>query len=80
MHRINTAAGFIKQNMPLGKGGSLTDAQAWMYAYINSQSGLRIRVWWTTRLKNPQEIPCEGDGVNLYGEPVNGVILGQGIK
>lgn len=37
MHRINTAAGFIKANMPLGKGNSLTDQQAWdVAAYMNS--------------------------------------------
>ncbi|MEW6612856.1 MAG: c-type cytochrome [Pseudomonadota bacterium] len=38
MHRINTAAGFIKANMPLGKGGSLSDQDAWdVAAYMNSQ-------------------------------------------
>lgn len=37
MHRINTAAGFIKANMPLGKPNSLTDQQAWdVAAYMNS--------------------------------------------
>ncbi|MCY9872930.1 c-type cytochrome [Vibrio barjaei] len=29
MHRVNTAATFIKHNMPLGQGGTLTDQQAW---------------------------------------------------
>ncbi len=29
MHRINTAAAFIKANMPLGKPNSLSDADAW---------------------------------------------------
>ena len=29
MHRINTAAGFIKANMPLGKGNTLSDQEAW---------------------------------------------------
>jgi len=29
MHRIDTAAGFIKGNMPLGKPNSLTDQEAW---------------------------------------------------
>jgi thiosulfate dehydrogenase len=29
MHRIDNAAGFIKANMPLSKGNSLTDQQAW---------------------------------------------------
>ena len=38
MHRIDTAAAFIKANMPLGQGGTLTDQQAWdVAAYINSQ-------------------------------------------
>lgn len=38
MHRVDTAAAFIRQNMPLGLGGSLSDQQAWDLAmYINSQ-------------------------------------------
>jgi thiosulfate dehydrogenase len=37
MHRINTAASFIRANMPLGKGGTLSVQQAWDVAYyINS--------------------------------------------
>jgi thiosulfate dehydrogenase len=37
MHRINTAANFIKANMPLGKPNSLTDQQAWdVAAFMNS--------------------------------------------
>ncbi len=37
MHRVNTAAGFIKANMPLGKPNSLSDQEAWdVAAYINS--------------------------------------------
>jgi thiosulfate dehydrogenase len=37
MHRINTAASFIRANMPLGKGGSLSNQQAWDVAYfVNS--------------------------------------------
>ena len=38
MHRMNTAAAFIKANMPLGQGGTLTDQQAWdVAAYIDSK-------------------------------------------
>jgi thiosulfate dehydrogenase len=38
MHRIPTAAAFIKANMPLGQGNALTDQQAWdVAAYINSK-------------------------------------------
>ena len=37
MHRINTAASFIRANMPFGKGGTLSVQQAWDVAYyINS--------------------------------------------
>jgi mono/diheme cytochrome c family protein len=38
MARVNTAAGFIKANMPLGQTDRLTDQQAWdVAAFINSQ-------------------------------------------
>ncbi len=37
MHRINTAAGFIKANMPYGLGGALSDQEAWDVAiFMNS--------------------------------------------
>ncbi len=37
MHRIDTAAGFIKANMPYGRGGTLSDQEAWDVAlFINS--------------------------------------------
>ncbi|MCC6194080.1 MAG: c-type cytochrome [Burkholderiales bacterium] len=38
MHRVATAAAFIKANMPLGQGNTLTDQEAWdVAAYINSK-------------------------------------------
>ena len=37
MHRVDTAAGFIKANMPYGRGGSLSDQEAWDVAlFMNS--------------------------------------------
>lgn len=37
MHKISSAAHFIKANMPLSKGNSLTDQQAWdVSMFINS--------------------------------------------
>lgn len=37
MHRIDTAAGFIKVNMPYGRGGMLSDQEAWDVAlFMNS--------------------------------------------
>ena len=39
MHGIDKAAAFIKSNMPLSQGGSLSDQQAWdLSLYINSQA------------------------------------------
>ncbi|MBT2297642.1 c-type cytochrome [Pseudomonas fluorescens] len=81
MHRINTAAGFIKSNMPLGKGGTLSADEAWhVAAYMNSHE----------RPKDPRMIAGSveqtrlkfhaDDGVNLYGQEVNGVILGRGTQ
>ncbi len=81
MHRINTAASFIKANMPLGKGNTLSDQQAWdVAAFMNSHE----------RPQDPRLVDGDvektrvkfhaNDGVNLYGEKVNGVVLGQGIK
>ncbi|MFX4091014.1 c-type cytochrome, partial [Streptococcus suis] len=38
MHRVNTAATFIFENMPLGKAVQLTPQQAWdVAAYMNSR-------------------------------------------
>lgn len=37
MHRVDIAAGFIKANMPYGRGGMLTEQQAWDVAlFMNS--------------------------------------------
>jgi thiosulfate dehydrogenase len=74
MHRINTAAGFIKANMPLGLGGKLTDQEAWDVAfYINSHE----------RPKDPrqkgslEEAKKEFHDENCsYGQEINGQKLG----
>jgi thiosulfate dehydrogenase len=77
MAQINNAAAFIKQNMPLGEGGSLTDQQAWdVAAFIDSQA-------------RPQDPRFTGDiaetrrkfhddPYSMYGKDVDGVLLGQG--
>lgn len=74
MHRINTAAQFIKANMPLGQPGTLSDQQAWdVAAFINSH-------------ERPQD-PRFQDSVAQtkaqyhdhqchYGEKEHGVVLG----
>lgn len=77
MIRIFTLASFIKNNMPLSKPGSLSDAEAWNLAwYINSQ-------------ERPQDPRYTGDARETretfigfhkhsrYGTEVNGRVLGQ---
>ena len=76
MARVNTAAAFIKANMPLGLAGSLTDQQAWDVAlfvdsherpqdprYTGSVAATRQRFHDT-----PQ---------SMYGKRVGSVVLGN---
>ena len=79
MANINNAAGFIKANMPLGQGGTLTDQQAWDVAtFMDSH-------------ERPQDPRFTGDVAqtraqfhdseySLYGTQVGGKLLGQGIR
>ncbi|ART80726.1 c-type cytochrome [Oceanisphaera avium] len=75
MHRVNTAAEFIKQNMPLGQPGKLTDQQAWDVAmYVDTR-------------ERPQDPRSKGDvaqtrkdfhgAMSYYGTEVDGKILGS---
>jgi thiosulfate dehydrogenase len=75
MHRVNTAAAFIKANMPLGKPNSLTDQEAWdVAAFVNSH-------------ERPQDPRFDGDveqtrakfhnHQGYYGKTVEGKIIGS---
>lgn len=81
MHRINTAAAFIKESMPLGKGGSLSDDDAWhVAAYMNSHERPQDPRLVEGSVEKTRVRYHANDGVNLYGQEVGGVVLGQGIK
>lgn len=78
MARIDTAAGFIKANMPLGKPYSLSDQDAWdVAAYINSHE----------RPKDPRQtadieearVKFHKGEKSYYGKEVDGAILGVGV-
>lgn len=75
MHRLNTAAGFIKANMPFGLAGSLTDQEAWDVAYyINGhQRGPdpRMKGGLAEADKQYHDENC------LFGEKINGIELGS---
>lgn len=77
MSSIKNAAGFIKANMPLSQGNTLSDQQAWdVAAFMDSH-------------ERPQDPRFQGsiadtrkkhhDSPNdMYGQVVNGQLLGQG--
>ena len=78
MHRVDTAAGFIKANMPLSKPKSLSDQEAWDVAsFINSR-------------ERPQDPRFSGDVAATkktyhdenchYGDSVEGRVLGAQKK
>lgn len=79
MARIDTAAGFIKANMPLGKPFSLTDQEAWdVAAYLDSHE----------RPKDPRQtgtveearVEFHKDEESFYGKQVRGKIIGAGVS
>jgi thiosulfate dehydrogenase len=75
MHELDNAAAFIKANMPLGRGGLLSDQDAWDVAmYMDAH-------------ERPQDPRYTGDlaetrkryhdsPMSLYGTAVNGHVLG----
>ena len=81
MHRINTAASFIKHNMPLGKANSLSDEQAWdVAAYINTHERPQDPRLVEGSVEKTRLKFHANDGVNVYGQTVNGVLVGQGTR
>jgi thiosulfate dehydrogenase len=76
MHQLANASGFIQANMPLGKGGTLTEQEAWDVAlFMNSH-------------ERPQDPRFKGSVAatrkafhdtedSLYGLTVNGRVLGS---
>ncbi|MDK9739499.1 c-type cytochrome [Vibrio sp. D404a] len=75
MHRINTAAYFIYENMPLGKSVQLSEQDAWdVAAYINSHERPQ-----DPRYKGDLEANAQKyhDHQGYYGKEVNGHVLGS---
>ena len=75
MSDIKNAAGFIKGNMPLGQGGSLSDQQAWdVAAFVDSHP----------RPQDPRfngsvdatRAAFHANSDSMYGRTINGIRLG----
>ena len=79
MHQLDNAAAFIKANMPLSRGGTLSDQDAWdvamyMDAHERPQDPRYAGDVATTRAKY-HDTP-----MSLYGTTVNGHLLGSGAS
>lgn len=75
MHQLDNAAAFIKANMPLGRGGSLSDQMAWDVAmYMNAQERPQDPRF-TGDVASTRE-QFHDDANSLYGVEVDGRLLG----
>ncbi|MGE6741140.1 c-type cytochrome [Allorhizobium pseudoryzae] len=78
MARIDTAAAFIKHNMPLSQPGKLTDQEAWdVAAFIDSHERPKDPRQGDMTIEENRQRFHDGDQI-YYGQVVNGVLLGTG--
>lgn len=76
MHQLANAAGFIKANMPLGKGGSLSDQEAWDVAvFMNSHERPQDPRFTKSVAETRKKYHDTAD--SLYGTVVDGHVLGS---
>lgn len=76
MHQINNAAGFIHENMPLGKGRSLTEQEAWDVAfYMNAHERPQDPRFTGSVAETRRKFHDSPD--SPYGTTVNGHLLGS---
>jgi thiosulfate dehydrogenase len=79
MHQVNNAAGFIKANMPLSQGDSLTDQEAWDVAlFIDSHE--RPQDPRFTGSVDATRKQFHDTPESMYGRVVDGHLLGSGNK
>ena len=79
MVNVPNAAAFIKSNMPFSQGGSLSDQEAWDVAqYIDSHDRPQDPRF-TGDVEATRQQFHEGSG-SLYGQTVNGKLLGRNTK
>ncbi|MEM5435828.1 c-type cytochrome [Paraburkholderia diazotrophica] len=76
MHEIQNAAGFIKANMPLGLGNTLTDQQAWDVAFF-MDSHERPQDPRFTGSVDQTRTRFHDTPTSMYGRTVNGHKLGE---
>ncbi len=75
MHNVDTAAAFIKYNMPLGRGGTLTDQDAWDVAQFMDSHERPQDPRFTGDVAATDK-KFHGNPTSMYGVEVNGKVLG----
>lgn len=76
MHQVNNAAGFIHANMPLGKGKSLTEQQAWDVAFfMNAHERPQDPRFTGSVAETRKKFHDSPD--SPYGTTINGHLLGS---
>jgi thiosulfate dehydrogenase len=76
MHQINNAAGFIHENMPLGKGRTLTEQEAWDVAFfMNAHERPQDPRFTGSVAETRKKFHDSPD--SPYGTTVNGHLLGS---
>jgi len=76
MHKLDNAAAFIKANMPLGRGGMLSDQQAWDVAMFVNAHERPQDPRFTGNVATTRE-KYHNTPMSLYGTVVNGHLLGS---
>lgn len=77
MGRVNTAAAFIKENMPLGQENRLTDQEAWdVAAFVDSHERPKDPRQTGTVEQNAKD---NHGGESFYGKTLDGHLLGTGV-
>lgn len=80
MSRIFTAASFIKNNMPYGQPGYLTDQQAWDLAFFINSHERPQDPRFTKDIATTRKKYLNFHKHTLYGTKQQGKLLGQGAK
>lgn len=76
MSSIKNASGFIKANMPLSQGNTLSDQDAWdVAAFIDSQERPQDPRFQDSLAATRKKY--HDSALDMYGTTVNGVVLGQ---
>ncbi len=76
MGNVGNAAGFIKSNMPLGRGGALSDQEAWDVAqFMDSHERPQDPRYTGTVAETRAQFHDDVD--SMYGRTVNGHLLGS---